>query len=133
MVDNGNVSRTGRRVPKRGRRSHPQAKEHEGGEFLFTIAVAGQPVHSFTLTKFPDPEQVGEYDNEHREIYIKQELPSPQAEADTMLHEVFHSISSIALGPEDRLSERQVNTMALTFADTLSRNPKLKEYLFARL
>lgn len=133
MADSNIVQRAGRRLPTRGRKANPKSRAYEGADYQFTIAVAGQPVHFFTITKFPDPEQVGEWDDDHHEIYVKSPAPSAQAEIDRLLHEVVHAISSVAMGPEDRLTERQVNTLGLTLGDTLMRNPKLKEYLIGRL
>ncbi len=61
------------------------------------------------------------YLNDH-EAYVLKAAPSPTASADRLLHELLHGVSQIVLAPEDRLTERQVNTLSMVLVDVLAQN-----------
>lgn len=120
--------RSGRVVDTPKPRAYPTTSS-----YVTTIVIAGYPVHVFKIPEFPDPLQVGEFEENTQEIYIKQDLPSSVAEADTLLHEVLHAINRLALIQEDRMTERQVATISTLLVDTLARNPTLRLALEERL
>lgn len=128
------VRRPASRVPKRNR-SRPTAPEsisYPGATYWFAITLLGYTVKVFRIRAFETDGQVGAYDQETHEIYVKEGL-SEQEDADTLLHEVVHAVSRIALPPDLRLTENQVTILSTVLADTFTRNPKLRENLLARL
>lgn len=76
---------------------------------------------------------VGYWDPETHEIAVRLPAPSGPAEADRMLHEHIHAISSVHLPAEVRLNELQVNTLSTALIDLFARNPHLWDFLSRRI
>lgn len=131
------VRNTSKRVSRRSSRldgKKPIPTEYPGSDYLFTITVSGYPVPVFLTKIFQEPEATGEYVQVLDEIYITADPNlSKQRLGDTMLHESLHAMSYIGLSPKDRLSERQVNSLATIFMETLRRSPEFKELLLDSL
>lgn len=119
--------------PVRHRPKRPRSKSFKGTTALFSINIAGYVVPVFKHKKPLEDDAVGLWDPNFHEIAVTLPAPSPAAEADRLLHEVFHAISTVILPPELRLNELQVNGMSTALVDTLSRNVELRDFLITRL
>lgn len=122
-----------RRVSSGDRRSGgaiTKPVEIKKARYLFTVRISGYPVPVFLTKKFQDPDITGQYVQVLDEIYVIDDKNMSQARyTDTVLHEVLHAVSHIALSAKDRLNERQVNTVATVLADTFRRSPEFREVI----
>ena len=116
-------------VPKR-RTRRPRPRNVKGAAFQFVVILGGYPVNVFYAPVLPDDSQGLFYPEEH-EIYLLADSPSAVNRADRHLHEVIHGISQFLLIAEDRLTERQVNTLSTALVDTLTRNAEFRRRLVA--
>ena len=131
MVVRNAVSSRKKRVPNRGRpaRPLPKPQRHPSATAWFTVSVCGYPINIFLVSEFDNPLQLGEYDSDFHEIYLLRHYHTDAEKHDSLLHEVMHAISRIALTADDRLSERQINTFSTVLHDTLKRNPDFRKQL----
>ena len=105
-------------------------KEPKEPKLLWTLDVVGYqvPVYEALLNVW------GVFDKETREVFINRKITGgPLAECDTMLHETIHVAENIGLADQDRLAERQVNTLSYLLTNILWRNKGLRDYLWERL
>lgn len=129
------VRRTKKRVSKRSRKAPPSAKSSAipGATYWFTFSLLGYTVNVFRVPSFQEGGQVGMYDPETNEIYIKSPLSSAAEEVDCLLHEILHAISRIGLPPSVRLNEEQVTLTSTILTDILLRNTNVRNLFFERL
>lgn len=99
-----------------------------GATYKFTVIVGGYPVRVFYAPVLPEEAQGLFYPDEH-EIYLLPSAPSNASNADRHLHEVIHAISQFLMVQEDRLTERQVNTLSTALVDVLARNTEFRDHL----
>ncbi len=130
----GTVRSRKRRVSTRHRsnRARPQPRTLPRATYKFTIEILGYSINVFSIREFTDPGQVGMFDPDSHEIYIKEGL-QPQAEFDTLFHEITHAVSSIGMPPDTRMNENQVTLLSTIWTDTINRNPALRAYITTHL
>lgn len=102
---------------------------------LFNLDLNGYDAKVYEVLKKDLPVgRVGQFDADTYELLVAGDRNLGKfAEAETMLHEVFHAISAVCLHPDKDLTEDQVLHMAFGLANALKRNPALKDYLWKRL
>lgn len=79
-----------------------------------------------------DTDAYGETRYTKDEIAIDVRGRSEQRIRQTVMHEMLHAISSMLLGPDDRLQERQVKALATGLFDTFAHNPEVIDYIAGR-
>jgi hypothetical protein len=110
----------------------PESKMAKNATYLFDLNVVGYPLKVFSVP-FMNGGTAGIWVNEAHELHLLETLNGPEQEADVLLHEAIHAISDVAMAPDDRLTERQVNTLSTVLCDSVRRSPSFRDYLLARL
>lgn len=119
--------------PVRRRRRKPKSKAFTGVTHLFTTTLSSYKIPVFSSKENIEGDAVGYWDEECHEIAVRLPAPSDAAEADRMIHEHLHAISTLLLPPDARLTELQVNTVSTALVDLLIRNGDLREFVIERL
>ena len=130
MANDESLQPPGTRLPARRRRAgrRPRPRNVKGAAYQFSLAIGGYPIRVFSASLLPDDTQGLWYPEAH-EIYVLEDSPSAMGYADRLLHEVLHAISTLLMIEEDRLTERQTNTISTALLDTLARNPEFRTRL----
>lgn len=119
--------------PVRRRRRKPKSKAFSNVAYLFTTTLSSYKVPVYVSKEAIEGDAVGYWDEECHEIAVRLPAPSDAAEADRMIHEHIHAISTLLLPPDGRLSELQVNTVSTALVDLLMRNRDLRDFVVSRL
>lgn len=107
----------------------PRPKIHKKALYDTTVQILSHPVHIFRTQDIDDEGNQGEFHIDKHEIYVQPDPPSSTSDADRMLHEILHAMSTIGLEEEDRLNETQVNTLSLMLTDFIAKNTEFIERL----
>lgn len=108
----------------------PKPRARKRATYLFTIVVAGYPVHVFRAKL---KNEIACFYTSTHEIFLHTSTASSAQAIDAVVHELLHAISEIALVEEMRLNEQQVQTLATLLIDVYLRNPVLQAFLYELL
>ena len=115
-----------RKSPRKRNTEHrPGSRTYTAPALQRVLTILGQQVPVYKID-FPDNDRWGEWRPGYREIHVDRNgYTSDRHEVEVNLHEITHAISDMNLSEKDRLTEPQVTTMAVGFADLLANNPGL--------
>lgn len=106
--------------------SAPKPRARKKATYLFTITIAGYPVHVFRAKL---RRELANFREDTHEIYLNTRHASFVQAIDAVLHETLHAVSSILLVPELRLKEEQVSTVATALVAAYLSNPDLRAFV----
>lgn len=89
------------------------------------VDILGYPITVIESDECRDASAWGLWDPANALISVRPGIAIPRMLGDTLLHEVIHAISTLALTGDDRLEENQVSVLSTALVDVLNRNPVL--------